>query len=398
MNSTSKVALTWLEVCLIVLLVAIGLGIWAYVEKQVDDSASATEPREEEFQIREGVRAAESELAAAKDEVTALRTKLMEQWLEKARETATAESLGEAFPQVHKLLTTISSVQIERVQEGARTWSEIEVNRRFLAQLDADLAALIEQNADLNLALAVQTPPSEKTAVSKDYLVTQAQLGTNKIQLEQTQKKLAEARLEVPQLRASFDKVIRGWSEGEKFISENPGLVNLPPEVWQNEASIAKRKASDLFAKALSSELQIRKTEVLNNSRALLAAERAASKALKEATKNWVKQKRWKTLGFSCLWLAVPFLVVLGVREVATKFSAADFNGNVVLGSAMAALAVLYAYQVGQLLCGAAIALVLLLVIATIGSGRRTKPEISTPTPAAPVAATTAASALKNTP
>jgi hypothetical protein len=219
MNSTSKVALTWLEVCLIFLVVAIGLGIWACVEKQVDDSASATEPREEEFQVREGVRAAESELAAAKDDVTALRTKLIEQRLEKARETATSESLREAFPQVRELLSTNASLQMERVREGAETWSEIEVNRRLLAQLEADLAALIGQNAELNLALAAQTPASKEAELPKNYFVTQAQLGTNKIQVEQTQKKLAETRLELSRLRAKFETVTRGCRKEKNSLT-----------------------------------------------------------------------------------------------------------------------------------------------------------------------------------
>jgi hypothetical protein len=186
--------------------------------------------------------------------------------------------------------------------------------------------------------------------------------------------------------------------EGEKFINENSGLINLPPEVWQHETSMVMRKASDLFTNAIRSELQIRQQEVFSKSLALVAAERAAGKTLKEATRNWVIEKRLKTLGFSCLWLSVSFLLVIGVRAVAIKFNAADFNGSAVLGSATVVLSVLYAYQVGQMLGAAVIALALVLAIVTIWSSRRTKSVNFTQKAAPPVASSNAATGLKTTP
>lgn len=367
MDATSKIAVTWLEAGLLALVVAGGLGIWLGVEKLVDNRASATEPREEPFQLGHGVPAREAELALAKDQIAALQAKWIEQRLELARETASAESLRETFPQLQPWLTANPPpLQLEMAQAWAQTWLDLETSRRLTAQLEVDLAALIDQKAEMTLALASSQP------ASKDFIRTEARLAACRNQLEATQKKLAEARLEPPRLRARLEAMTNAWPELQMLSPAAPGLVTLPTEVVQSVASAAaRRRSAELLIDALHGELQARQTEVTNRMDALLQAQRAASKALKNAKERWTAEKRWNTLGLSCLWLAVSLLALLIISTIVIKASAAHFKRSVAFGGALAVLAVLYAYQMAQVPGAAAVALVLMLVLAAIGSGRR---------------------------
>lgn len=96
----NKIAISWMELLLVVSLVFSGLGIWTYVERQVNLHLKAREPKEDDFQREAEVSVLEGKLADAKSEAAALREKLNSERIDLARQKFKIAALTAAQPQL----------------------------------------------------------------------------------------------------------------------------------------------------------------------------------------------------------------------------------------------------------------------------------------------------------
>ena len=331
----------------------------------------------------------EAELARANGEITALQAKWIEQRLALAQEVASTEALRRMLPELQPwLATNTPPLRLETAQAYAQSWLQFEASRRQTAGLEVSLAALIDQKVEMTLALATNQP------ATRNSILIEARLNACKSQLEETQKKLAEARLEPPRLRAMLEAMTNTWSELGRLSSSMLSLANLPADLGQRAASSSTRVwSAALLIDALHGELQAGQVKVTNRMDALLQSQRAASRAFKLAKERWAAEKRRNVLGLSCVWLTGFLVVLLILSAIVTTISRAHFRRSVVFGGALAALAVLYAYQMYQMLGGAAMGILLVLVLGAIGSGRRSIAASSTQTSSQESAGASAAKA-----
>lgn len=100
MKASSKFAISWLEIILVTVLVASGMGIWVFVDQQVSQNLYSQQPDLEQFQQERQLPDRQRELKLAQDELVTTRKKLIEQKIELARHIAKLQALENVYPQL----------------------------------------------------------------------------------------------------------------------------------------------------------------------------------------------------------------------------------------------------------------------------------------------------------
>jgi hypothetical protein len=98
MNMDTKTGVSWLEVIVSSLLVVLGMGTWAVVEREVNDWRREGEPRAEQISQHLLTVRLRKQLAAAEAELQATQEKLVEERLERIAWRMTLEALEASYP------------------------------------------------------------------------------------------------------------------------------------------------------------------------------------------------------------------------------------------------------------------------------------------------------------
>lgn len=163
MPNVTKTAVTWIEVILVLLLAAMGMGIWAATAKLVERSLAEREPKKEAFEDRHRIKAIQRMQALSEEEWKATVSLRIQQHLEIERQISHIETLERTFSGLRSLTPPANSIP-------AGVWEAYNEARQRKLE-----AALLEQRLDARLQdLRARLARTEKalrdarSAVSRD--------------------------------------------------------------------------------------------------------------------------------------------------------------------------------------------------------------------------------------
>jgi hypothetical protein len=228
-----KVATSWLELTLLILLVLGGMGLWVLAERQISKDMQAQEPREEDF--RQKVTDQQAELAVIQNELATTQEKLLQQRLEVEQLILVRDAQASIHPQLLELspITTATLlIPAEVLQTYLQTQIDLATTARSVNNLVGQLTTITETVAELATDLAIrQTPP-------KTVIITQANLSLAQAELAQKQEKLVEQKLKLAEAKGTLNALITKYPT----ILENStsivltGTLALPPEIMESFA------------------------------------------------------------------------------------------------------------------------------------------------------------------
>ena len=132
MPDAKKLAITWIELVLLILTVAAGMGIWIVSKQLVDIWEKPNEPLEISHQKEANVLSEQAKLTAAQSEVSALQTKLSQERVEQVRKQHVVDSLTEAQKNQNPPPPT-AKAELEKAN------ADLETTKAFAARLSAEL-------------------------------------------------------------------------------------------------------------------------------------------------------------------------------------------------------------------------------------------------------------------
>jgi hypothetical protein len=367
------------EVILITLLIALALGTWSTMESLIAEALLKLEPREDQTQLDHQVPRLQSEAKAVEDGLAAVRAKVLELELEKARQSGVRSNLLHAYPGLRALGFTESdepgpggdiagSISLETLQAYLQAQTELKAARFLTEQLESDLSRQIARKVEL------AKKPGAMTKGSSEVLRVESELASCQEQLLAVQKKLAETRLEVPRYESRLEAMA---------VSE-PRLRAVAPSplLLQGLSSQALQSLATNLQGALLGQLEGLRGELRRREQALTQEKSELIKAQRAATQDLNQRRLWWTFMRSGLSFLASLLVVassLGVVFLAPKlFPALQVSPDVLrLGESILiaglTILILFFYQGFQILgaaLGATALLLLLIPIAVSKAGR----------------------------
>jgi hypothetical protein len=157
MADSKKIAITWIELALLILTVIAGMGIWIYVKQKVDLWQKANEPLEATYQKQDDVPGKQAKHSFAQSELTTLQSKLIQEQIDELRKRYLVENLTNA-PKTETPGTAspppASSPTISAELEKAKTDLELtkRVTETLSSQQDEKVKAAAQAYVDLEAA------------------------------------------------------------------------------------------------------------------------------------------------------------------------------------------------------------------------------------------------------
>jgi len=153
-----KLSIKWIEALLLIVILLVGLGLVTLTSSLVKTELELRRPREEAFIRNAQLPLRQSEATNSQADLTALRSKIMEQQVELTTQSAKLEALKSNYP----ALNTVQDLAAEKTikDEVKTTFTQLQIDidatRRSLNALNAGLPALtqlaIQKSIDLNAA------------------------------------------------------------------------------------------------------------------------------------------------------------------------------------------------------------------------------------------------------
>jgi hypothetical protein len=367
---TTRLSLSWLNLFLVLGLVAAWQGIWNVTRKQVEREGRLSEPREDEVQLGHQVPRLQADITRTLSELASIQSKIHEQRLERASVQSALRTLLDAYPAIQSLGVGSSDarpewlmVRPEVLQAFAQARLDVDTTSRLVVGLESDLDALITRRADL---LTRSRPPEpSKTSATRDQWVEQARQEALGEQTEAYRKKLAEARVELVRRRTQVEAMAASDHRLGALPANAAGLLNLPAEtVTAFAAWPTRRQTSAALDSALNATAEQLRAEIKRLSEKLIQSQREAGKELELERDNWDFQQRTRILVRAIGPAFLLFGLVVAAHIALMLFSRPlDVPSLLLLyGTAFGALIVLYAYQSFDAAAGAVAVLVLLLL------------------------------------
>ena len=161
MAASKKLAITWIELALLILTVIAGMGIWVFVKQKVDVWQKANEPLEATYQKQHDVLDKQAKQSFAQSELTTLQSKLIQERIDELRKGYLLENLTNApknTPQTATPATASASPAptptTNAELEKAKT--DVEVTKRVIetlsSQQDEKIKAVGQAYIDLEAA------------------------------------------------------------------------------------------------------------------------------------------------------------------------------------------------------------------------------------------------------
>lgn len=330
----NKIAFSRLDLLLVALLIACGLGISLAAEQCIQHWTEKDEPQDEKFQKENKIPLLNARLAITQANLTAGRTRVADLRQERLRDAVALDAHRRVFPSVTRA-EQILFMRPDILQAFAQARLDHAAANRLTQALEMDLAALVaEANAP--------TPAKTETAAAALF---QARVAVARERLAATQKALTDARLD----RARAGARVAAFESCYPILSQVPadglGLVVLPADIHQNLGAAAQRlAAADNLWKQWIDDLATTTEATATAESALAEARRKAADDLDEARKDWRFGRWWKTLAVSLGGLALLFLVTLFLCKQ-IRHAYPRVQDRLVLAVAFPILFVLYAYQ-----------------------------------------------------
>jgi hypothetical protein len=149
MPPRSKIAVSWLEIILVILLITCGMGIWSFIDQEINQSLKGKEPALEKFQQDLRLPQLQRELNLAQEELTIIRKKLLEHRIEQDRQSAKLKFIEKTHPQVLQ-----GDSNIAQSSEITRTYKSVQTD---WAVADGTIDALETQHETLKAWVDTQT-------------------------------------------------------------------------------------------------------------------------------------------------------------------------------------------------------------------------------------------------
>ena len=147
-----KIAMSWGEFVLLILLVAAGLGIENASESMVGRGLQGQDPIMEKFEADSGVPILQASLAISQTQLTVAETQLSEQDLELQRQKLALGRLVNLYPSAAAAATSLQTAGItgEALQAYAALYADGEATKRTVSGLENRLAELIKHTVTLD--------------------------------------------------------------------------------------------------------------------------------------------------------------------------------------------------------------------------------------------------------
>ncbi len=355
MQAKTKIAITWAELILILLLVSGGIGIWAFVAEQVEASVKSQEPIEELSINTVEVVTQKVALDTVQIELTAMREELTKQQITFGQKDALLASLQLTYPS----LTIISagnalSPEILKAYWDAQLAEESA--RQQIATLDSQISTLITKKAELSLKLR------QLTAESKEYMVAFEQQTYTNEQLVALKGESASLKLDLAQ-QESLVNAMEALRPGlANYLLSNQTTAFPATDVIQKYLDgLAEKSEIENNIALLSKQITAKQADFITASIGLTTAQKMAHDAYLEAQKTYLDTKRLETAKQTSLWVGVYLLAVFLLYGVIALFKKSWSSFATVFLITLAALLILLAYQGFQVM-GAAMAGVLIFI------------------------------------
>jgi hypothetical protein len=132
MPDAKKFAITWIELVLLILTVAAGMGIWIVAKQWVDISEKTNEPLELNYQKEANVLNDQAKLSSAQSEVAALQARLTQERVEQVKKQYLVDSLTEV-QKTQKPPTPSANAELEKAR------ADFEATKGLITRLSTDL-------------------------------------------------------------------------------------------------------------------------------------------------------------------------------------------------------------------------------------------------------------------
>jgi hypothetical protein len=141
MTTGHKIAVSWIELVLMILLTIVGMSFWVIAEPRVRTWMAGSEPQVEEFAEKRGVPGAQRRSSLAEAEWKADIALLVEQRLEILRQGAKLLALERSYPRLHGVLATppTNAVPAEAVKEYRDAQRQLRTATELAERLEASL-------------------------------------------------------------------------------------------------------------------------------------------------------------------------------------------------------------------------------------------------------------------
>ena len=133
MPDAKKLAITWIELVLLILTVVAGMGIWIVSKQLVDTWQKKNEPLELNYQKEANVINEQANLTAVQGEVTALQTKLTQERVEQVTKQYLIDRLSEA-QKTQTPVPATSNAELEKAK------TDLETSKGLISRLSTELA------------------------------------------------------------------------------------------------------------------------------------------------------------------------------------------------------------------------------------------------------------------
>ena len=133
-----KIAMSWGELVLLILLIAAGLGIENTSESIVGRALQGQDPTIEKFEADSGVPILQASLAISQTQLTVAETQLSEQDLELQRQKIALGRLVNLYPSAAAAATSLQTAGItgEALQAYAALYADREATKRTVSGLE----------------------------------------------------------------------------------------------------------------------------------------------------------------------------------------------------------------------------------------------------------------------
>ncbi len=141
MTTGYKIAVSWIELVLVILLTIIGMSFWVIAEPRVRTWLAGSEPQVEEFAEKHGVPGVQRRLSLAEAEWKADIALLVEQHVDTLRQGAKLLALERSYPGLRGILATppTNEVPAEAVKEYREAQRQLRTATVLAERLEASL-------------------------------------------------------------------------------------------------------------------------------------------------------------------------------------------------------------------------------------------------------------------
>jgi hypothetical protein len=348
--------ISWLDLILLVLLTATGMGLWLFTDDRVNLYMKYLEPRGDEIQIHYKVQSLQFEVTQERDSISNYRNQLAQKRIDLARYTAEQDQLEQAYSNINALSTQLPpTAAMDTIRSYIQIHEDLEATTRLVTALQSELNAITENNVDLSRQLDIMPPNT------RDYAINESKLSSLKSQIESVRRNLIAAQDHQAVQRAKIDAMQSNYPQLSNMSTGTIRLYPISSDILQSYlyAPVQRQETERIIAQL---QTAITTTESLANDRALALAEaqRSADTDFVLALDAFGWQKKWVVLILSVSGFSATVLALHVVDLLVIKTNKIRINRMFILLGAVSMLGVLFAFEVGQAL-GAALVSILIL-------------------------------------